>query len=109
MHAAHFGRFSKDHEPQGCDGMKIAAFCMKGQRCMRARTKTSSKPELKWTTKKPTKQGRFWWTEGKNQTPTLVYVERQSLGLYVVGVGWLPYQPGQWAGPLAEDASSGNN
>jgi len=63
---------------------------------------------IKWTAQKPLTQGRFWWTNEEEKAPTLVYVEQQSLGLYVLGLGWVPYQPGQWAGPIAENDPAKN-
>ena len=66
-----------------------------------------SKQHLKWTTKKPLTAGRFWRSTG--EAPTLVYVEKQSLGFYVLGLGWLPYQPGKWAGPFGEQGSEIKN
>ena len=74
---------------------------------MRRRLSSFPKPVLKWTTKKPLTQGRFWWTCEKDQPPTLVYIEKESLGFYVLGVGWLPYQAGQWAGPFGEQDPAG--
>ncbi len=64
---------------------------------------------IEWTTRKPVTQGRFWWTNADEQAPSLVYVEKQSLGFYVLGAGWLPYQSGQWAGPFGEQNSASNN
>ena len=63
---------------------------------------------IKWTTKKPLTQGRFWFANGEEESPSLVYVEKQSLGFYVLGLGWLPYQPGQWAGPFGEQDPANN-
>ena len=63
---------------------------------------------IKWTVKKPLTQGRFWWTSQEGQAPTLVYIEKQSLGFYVLGMGWLPYQPGHWAGPVSEHDPANN-
>src|SRR5260221_6376545 len=64
---------------------------------------------IKWTVQKPQTQGRFWWADQPGQAPTLVYIEQQSLGLYVLGAGWVPYQPGQWAGPFGEPDAPCNN
>jgi hypothetical protein len=76
---------------------------------MRRHTKRTPKQDLKWSSKKPLTQGRFWWTSQGDKAPKLVYVEKQSLGLYVLGAGWLPYQSGQWAGPLGEGDAAAKN
>jgi hypothetical protein len=64
---------------------------------------------MKWTSKKPLRQGRYWWTNQEEKTPRLVFVEEQCLGLYVVGMGWLPYQQGKWAGPMPESGAQVDN
>ena len=76
---------------------------------MAKRKKPATLNDWKWTLKKPATAGRFWWSNGEHETPTLVYVEKQSLGFYVLGQGWLPYQPGQWAGPIGERDPASNN
>ena len=64
---------------------------------------------MKWTIKKPLTQGRFWWSSHEGDGPKLVFVEKQSLGLYAFGAGWVPYQEGQWAGPMGEQRTPENN
>ncbi len=76
---------------------------------MLRRNKTVHLPKSIWTTKKPLAPGRFWWSNEAAGPPTLVYVEKQHLGFYVVGVGWLPYQSGQWAGPCGETEPGSKN
>ncbi len=58
---------------------------------------------MKRLLKKPLKEGRYWWKEPKSQKPEVVFIEQQSLGLYVLGKGWLPWQVAEWNGPLGED------
>jgi hypothetical protein len=64
---------------------------------------------INWTPAKPMAQGRFWRITGNDQPPSLVFVEKQCLGFYVLGEGWLAFQPGQWAGPIGEGQNSANN
>ncbi len=64
---------------------------------------------MKRTVVKPLKQGRYWWQGPQQKAPQLVYIEQQSLGLYVMGKGWLPWQSGEWSGPVGEEGDPKNN
>jgi hypothetical protein len=61
---------------------------------------------MKGLLKKPLKAGRYWWKEPESQSSEVVFIEQQTLGLYVVGKGWLPWQEAEWNGPLGEDEQS---
>jgi len=63
---------------------------------------------INWIEKRPQSAGRFWWTAQAEKGPTLGYIEEHSLGFYVLGVGWLAYQSGQWAGPMGDPAAAKN-
>jgi hypothetical protein len=63
---------------------------------------------IKRALKKPLKEGRYWWKEPESSNRKLVYVEQQSLGLYVLGAGWLPWQTGEWSGLVGEQSQPKN-
>ncbi len=58
---------------------------------------------MKSTSHKPLKQGRYWLKTPGSGEQKLVFVEQQSLGLYVLGIGWLPWQTGEWSEQVGED------
>jgi len=77
--------------------------------CMFRRNNTIQLPKPKWTSKKPLAQGRFWWNNQTTGSVALVYVEKQYLGFYILGIAWLPYQSGKWDGPFGESDPGSRN
>ncbi len=57
---------------------------------------------MKRTSFKPAKQGRYWLKTPDGDDQKLVFVEKQALGLYVLGIGWLPWQTGEWSDRVGE-------
>ena len=58
---------------------------------------------MKRAAHKPLKQGRYWCKTPEDGEQKLVFVEQQSLGLYVLGKGWLSWQTGEWSDQVGEN------
>lgn len=60
---------------------------------------------LKWTTKKPTKPGWYWYRYSENHKPYIcdVWLDVEKNLRCIFGVGYLVKEtPFEWAGPIPE-------